>query len=154
MSTTCITLCVKISSKSVYLTTRYCEVKVPYQSRQKRGELTYRAKIDHLNNRKCTKKPIWGECLLLRNSNEVIFEAKFGCFVGLTSRYTKWTKLELVKMGVCVLVNFLKTAERNKAPFTGIQVLFNLRLNQQTDQKLVHCTRRYVNMKVPYQMIK
>ena len=98
-STTCDTLCVKISSnvkilsKSVHLRTRYCKVKVPYQSPQKRGEVTYRAEIDHLNNRKCTiKQPICGECPLSRDCNEVvIFEAKFDCFVGLTRRYTKWT---------------------------------------------------------------
>ena len=57
-------------------------------------------------------------------------------------------------MGVCVLANFSKTAERNKTLFTGIQVRLRLSSNQQTDQKSVYSTRRYSNIKVPYQMSK
>ena len=57
-------------------------------------------------------------------------------------------------MEVCVLANFSKTAERNKTLFTGIQVRLKLSSNQQTDQKSVHSTRRYSNIKVPYQMTK
>ena len=57
-------------------------------------------------------------------------------------------------MEVCVLANFSKTAERNKTPFTGIQERLTLSSNQQTDQKSVHSTRRYSNIKVPYQMTK
>ena len=57
-------------------------------------------------------------------------------------------------MEVCVLANFSKTAERNKTLFTGIQVRLKLSSNQQTDQKSVHSTRRYSNIKVPYQMSK
>ena len=57
----------------------------------------------------------------------------------------------------CILqgvANFSKTAERNKTLFTGIQVRLKLSSNQQTDQKSVHSTRRYSNIKVPYQMSK
>ena len=57
-------------------------------------------------------------------------------------------------MTVCVEANFSKTAERNKTPFTGIQVLLKLSSNQQTDQKSVYSTRRYSNINVPYQMSK
>ena len=57
-------------------------------------------------------------------------------------------------MEVCVLANFSKTAERNKTLFTGIQVRLKLSSNQQTDQKSVYSTRRYSNIKVPYQMSK
>ena len=57
-------------------------------------------------------------------------------------------------MELCVLANFSKTAERNKTLFTGIQVRLKLSSNQQTDQKSVHSTRRYSNIKVPYQMSK
>ena len=57
-------------------------------------------------------------------------------------------------MEVCVLANFSKTAERNKTPFTGIQVRLKLSSNQQTGQKSVHSMRRYSNIKVPYQMAK
>ena len=34
-------------------------------------------------------------------------------------------------MTVCVEANFSKTAERNKTPFTGIQILLKLSSNQQ-----------------------
>ena len=44
-------------------------------------------------------------------------------------------------MTVCVEANFSKTAERNKTPFTGIQVLLKLSSNQNTDQKSVHSMR-------------
>ena len=57
-------------------------------------------------------------------------------------------------MTVCVEASFSKTAERNKTPITGIQVLLKLSSNQQTDRKSVHSTRRYSNIKVPYQMTK
>ena len=154
MSTTCGMLCVKISSKSVHLTTRYCKVKVPYQSRQKRGEVTCRPKIDHLNYGKRPTKHIRGESSLSGQSKEPICGAKFVFFVGLTCTYPKSTGHELVKMGVCVLANFSKTAEKNKTPFTGIQVRLKLSSNQQTDQKSVYSTRRYSNIKVPYQMTK
>ena len=152
MSTTCDTLCGKISSKSVHLTTRYCKVKVPYQSRQKRGEVTCRPKIDHLNYKKRPIKHIRGESSLSGQSKEPIRGAKFVFFVGLTCTYPKSTGHELVKMGVCVLANFSKTAGRNKTLFTGIQVRLKLSSNQQTDQKSVHSTRRNSNIKVPYQM--
>ena len=52
------------------------------------------------------------------------------------------------------MTNFSKTAERNKTLFTGIQVRLKLSSNQQTDQKLVHSTRRHSNIKVSYQMTK
>ena len=47
ISTASDTLCVKVSSKSVLSTRRYCIVNVPYQSGQKRWEVTCRVKIDH-----------------------------------------------------------------------------------------------------------
>ena len=81
-------------------------------------------------------------------------ESKTASFDGLICTYSKGTGHELAKMEVCVLANFSKTAERNKTPFTGIQVRLKLSSNQQTDQKLVHSTRRYCNIKVPYQMPK
>ena len=42
-----------------------------------------------------------------------------------------------MKMEVCVLANFSKTAERNKTPLTGIQVRLKLSSFQQTNQKSV-----------------
>ena len=81
-------------------------------------------------------------------------ESKTACFDGLTCTYSKGTGHELAKMEVCVLANFSKTAERNKTLFTGIQVRLKLSSNQQTDQKSVHSTWRYSNIKVPYQMAK
>ena len=133
---------------------RYCIVKVPYKSRQKRGEVTCRPKIDHLNYQKLPIKHICGSSTLSGESKDTNFGAKFVFFVGLNCTYTKCTGHELVKMGVCVLANFSKTAERNKTIFTGIQVLLKLSSNQQTDQKSVYSTRRYSNIKVPYQMKK
>ena len=102
VSITCDTLCVKISSKSVHLTTRYCKVKVPHQSREKRGEVTVRSKIDHLNYGKRPMKLIWGNSTLSGQSKEPILGAKLFFFVGLTCTYTKCTGQEMVKMGVCV----------------------------------------------------
>ena len=75
-------------------------------------------------------------------------------FQHFTCRNVKRTSHLLVKGTVCFLANFSKTAERNKTQFTGIQVRLKLSSNQQTDQKLVHSTRRYSNIKVPYQMAK
>ena len=56
----------------------------------------------------------------------------------------------MVKIEVCVLANFSKTAERNKTLFTGTEVRLKLSSNQQTDQKSVYSTRRYSNINVPY----
>ena len=81
-------------------------------------------------------------------------ESKTASFDGLTCTYSKGTGHELAKMEVCVLVNFSKTAERNKTLFTGIQVRLKLKSNQQTNQKSVRSTWRYSNIKVPYQMAK
>ena len=75
-------------------------------------------------------------------------------FQHFTCRNVKRTSHLLVKLTVCFLANFSKTAERNKTLFTGIQVRLKLSLNQQTDRKSVHSTRRYFNIKVPYQMLK
>ena len=127
---------------------------VPYQSRQKRGEVTWGPKIDHLKYGKRPIKHIWGESSLSVESKELILGAKFVFLVGLTWTYTKRTGHDLVKMGVCVLVNFSKTAERNKTLFTGIHIRLKLNSNQQTNQKSVHSTRRNSNIKVPYQMTK
>ena len=135
MSTTCDTLCVKISSKSVYLTTRHCKVKVPYQSRQKRVEVTCIPKIDHLNygKRPIKHKHILGEFSLSGQSRKPILGAKFVFFVRLTSTYTKSTGQEMAKMGVCVS----KMAEKkNKTPFTGIQVRLTLSTNQKNRSKI------------------
>ena len=70
----------------------------------------------------------------------------------LPSRNTKHTGHQNVKISICVLANFSKTAERNKTLSTGIQVRLKLSSNQQTDRKSVHSTRRYSNINVPYQM--
>ena len=67
-----------------------------------------------------------------------------------TSRDVKRTGHKNVKIAVCVLANFSKTAEKNKTPFTGIQAGLKLSSNQQTDRKSVHSTRSYSNIKVPY----
>ena len=75
-------------------------------------------------------------------------------FQHFTCRNVKRTSHLKVKMTVCVLANFSKTAERNQTLFTGIQVRLKLSSNKQTDQKAVHSTRRYSNIKVPYQMTK
>ena len=112
VSITCDTLCVRISSKSVHLTTRYCKIKVPYQSREKRGEVTCRSKIDHLNYGKHLIKHIWGESSLSGQSREPILGAKFVIFVGLTSTYTKCTGHEMVKMGVGVSKMAKKNTKR------------------------------------------
>ena len=91
-----------------------------------------------------------GQSPLLNESNELTTESKIASFDGVTCRYTKCTGHELVKMEV----EISKTAEGNKTLFTGIQVRLMLSSNQQTDQKSVHSTRRYSNIKVPYQMTK
>ena len=116
--------------------------------------VTCRVKIDPLDLGKTYTKYIWGACPLQMESNAPKFAFKINNFQHFTSWNTKGTGHELDKMEVCVLANFSKTAERNKTPFTGIQVRLKLSSNQQTDQKLVHSTRRYCNIKVPYQMPK
>ena len=115
---------------------------------------TFRAKIDLQNFIKWPVKYIWGQSPLQNESNELTIESKTANFDGVTCTYTKSTGHELVKMEVCVLANFSKTAERNKTPFTGIQVRLKLSSIQQTNQKSVHYTRRYSNINVPYQMSK
>ena len=97
--------------------TRYCIFKVPYGSAQKRGEVTCRAKIDHLNYRKHPIKHIWGESPLSHESTELTIESKIASFDGVTCRYTKGTGHQYVRKGVCVLANFSKTAEQKKTPF-------------------------------------
>ena len=114
----------------------------------------FRAKIDYVNVIKHNRKYIWTQFPLSKHSNELTIESKWASFSGLTCRYTKSTGHELVKMEVCVLANFSKTAERNETFFTGIQVRLKLSSNQQTDQKSVHSTRRYSNINVPYQKTK
>ena len=114
----------------------------------------FRAKIDLLNDIKCPVKYIWGQSPLSTESNELTVQSKIASFLDLICSYTKSTGHEMVKMEVCVLANFSKTAERNKTLFTGIQVRLKLSSNQQTDQKSVHSTRRYSNINVPYQMSK
>ena len=116
--------------------------------------MTCRPKINHLNYGKRPIKHIWGESSLSLESKELILGAKFVFFVGLTWTYTKCTGHDLIKMGVCVLANFSKTAEKNKTLFTGIHVRLKLSANQQTNQKSVHSMRRNSNIKVPYQMTK
>ena len=148
MSTTCDTLCVKISSKSVHHTTRYCKVKVPYQSREKRGEMTCRSKIDHLNYGKRPLKHIWGHFALSGKSKEPILGAKFVFFVGLTCTYTKCTGHEMVKMGVCVS----KLAEKKQKAVNRDPSMAHAESTSKSRSKLVHFTRRYSNLKVPYQM--
>ena len=115
---------------------------------------TFRAKIDLLKYGKWPIKHICRESPLSGESKEPIHGAKFVFFVDLTCAYPKSTGHESVKMGVCVLANFSKTAEKNKTPFTGIQVRLKLSSNQQTDRKSVHSTRRYSNINVPYQITK
>ena len=72
-------------------------------------------------------------------------------YVAFKRRNTKATGHQYVKVGVCVLANSSITAERNKTPFTGIQVQLKLSSNRQTDQKSVHSTKRYSDIKAPYQ---
>ena len=116
--------------------------------------MTCRPKIDHLNYGKRPIKHTRGQSPLSEESNGLLIESKITNFEGVTCTNTKCTGHELDKMEVCVLANFSKTAERNKTLFTGIQVRLKLSSNQQTDQKSVHSTRRYSNIKVPYQMSK
>ena len=132
----------------------YSKNKVPYQMAPEERYARFRAKTDLLNDIKWPVKYIWGQSPLLNESNEPTIESKTANFDGETCTYTKCTGHEMVKMEVCVLANFSKTAERNKTLFTGIQVRLNLSSNQQTDQKSVYSTRRYSNIKVPYQMSK
>ena len=124
------TICVKVSSKLVHSTRSYCIIKVPYQNRQKRGEVTCRPKIDHLNYGKRPIKHTRGQSPLSEESNELLIESKITNFEGVTCTNTKCTGHELDKMEVCVLANFSKTAERNKTLFTGIQVRLKLSSNQ------------------------
>ena len=93
-----------------------------------------RPKIYHLNYGKCPIKPIRGQFPLSDKSNGLTIESKIASFDNVTCTYTKCTGPELVKMEVCVLANFSKTAERNKTLITGIKVRFKLSSNQQTDQ--------------------
>ena len=116
----------------------------------------FRAKIDNLNYIKRPAKYTWGwgQSPLLNESNYPTIEPEIANFDGVTCRYTKCTGHELVKMEVCVLAEFSKTAERNKTPNKRIQVRLTLSSNKQTAQKVVHSTRRYSNINVPYQMTK
>ena len=132
----------------------YSKIQVPYQWTPEEKYTTFRAKIDLQNFIKRLIKYIWQQSTLSDERNGLTIGSKFACFVGLTCTYTQCTGHELVKMEVCVLANFSKTAERNKTLFTGIQVRLKLSSNQQTDQKSVNSTRRYSNIKVPYQMTK
>ena len=61
--------------------------------------------------------------------NETIFVTKLDNFPTFPRRNAKRTGHEYDKMGVCVLANFSKTAERNKTLFTGIQVRLKLSSN-------------------------
>ena len=70
------------------------------------------------------------------------------------NRNVKHTGRPNVKIGVSIQSNFSKTTERKETPLTGIQVRLKLSSNQETDQKSVHSTTRYFNIKVPYQMTK
>ena len=70
------------------------------------------------------------------------------------NRNVKHTGRPNVKIGVSIQANFSKTTERKETPVTGIQVRLKLSSNQQTNQKSVHSTWRYSNIKVPYQMAK
>ena len=72
----------------------------------------------------------------------------------LLNRNVKHTGRPNVKIGVSIQANFSKTTERKETPLTGIQVRLKLSLNQETDQKSVHSTTSYFNIKVPYQMTK
>ena len=114
----------------------------------------FRAKIDHLKYIKWPGKYIWRQSPLLNEYNELTLGSKIASFDGVTCINTKCTGHELVKMEVCVLANFSKTAERNKTLFTGIQERLKLSSNQPADRKSVLSTRRYTNIKVPYQMTK
>ena len=113
-----------------------------------------RSKIDHLNYKKSPIKRIRRQRPLSDKYSELTIESKIASFDGVTCRYTKCTRHELVKMEVCVLANFSKTADRNKTLFTRIKVRFRLNSNLQTDQKSVHSTTRYFNINVTYQMTK
>ena len=130
------------------------KIRYPTKWPQKRDTAAFRAKIDLLNYIKRHIKFIWGQSPLSEESNELTIESKNASFDGVTCTYTKCSGHELVKMEVFVLANFSKTAERNKTLFTGIQIWLKLSSNQQTDQKSVLSTRRYSNIKVPYQMTK
>ena len=132
----------------------YSKNKVPYQMTPVERYSTIRAKIDLLNYIKRPINYIRGQSLLSDKSNGQTILSKLACFGGLICRYTKWTGHEQDKMEICVLVNFSKTAEKNKTPFIGIQVRLTLSPNQKIYQQSVHCTRRYSNIKVPYQMTK
>ena len=83
-STTCDTLCVKVSSKLVHSTRSYCIVKVPYKYRLKRGEVTCRPKIDHLNYGKRPIKHIRGQFSISDESNGLTIESKIASFDGVT----------------------------------------------------------------------
>ena len=145
---------VKKWDQSVHSSRSYRKNNVPNQMTPRRETATFRAKIDLLNYIERHIKYIWGQSPLSDESNELTIESKKASFDGVTFTYTKCSGHELVKIEVCVLANFSKTAERNKTLFTAIQVRLKLSSNQQTDQKSVHSTRRYSNIKVTYQMTK
>ena len=140
---------IKKWAQSVHSSRSYSKNKVPHHMTPEERYATFRAKTDLLNYIKWHIKYIWGQSPLLNESNELTIQSKIASFHGETCTYTKCTGHELVKMEVCVLANFSKTAEGNKTPFTGIQVRLKLSSNQQTDQKLVHSTRRDFNINVP-----
>ena len=129
---------------------------LPHYEHQIRGlgGVICRVKIDPLDLGKPHTKYIWGDSPLQMEFNEPIRAVKASIFNIWHVETWNVPVTKRSKMTVCVEANFSKTAERNKTPFTGIQVLLKLSSNQKSDQKLVHSTRRYSNIKVPYQMTK
>ena len=145
---------IKKWAQSVHSSRSYSKNKVPYQLTPEERYPTFRAKIDLQNFINWGKKYIWGDLPLQMEFNEPIRGVKVMNFN--ISHVETWNVPVTYwwKMTVCFLANFSKTAERNKTLFTGIQVRLKLSSNQQTDQKSDHSTRRYSNIKVPYQMTK
>ena len=141
-------------AQSVHSRRSHSKRYVPCQMTKKARWPDFRAKFDLLNSEKYYRNYIWEQLQLSDNCNELTMESKWASFGGLTCRYTKRTGHEMVKMGVYVLNNFSKTAEKNKTQNTGIQVRLKLSSDQQTDQKAVHSTWNYSNINVPYQMTK
>ena len=79
-------------------------------------------------------------------------ESKTTSFDGVTCRYTKGTGHQFVKIGVCVLANFSKTAEQKKTPFYTVSSTAWDTHHIKKWAQLVYSSRSYSKNKVPYQI--
>ena len=79
-------------------------------------------------------------------------ESKTTSFDGVTCRYTKGTGHQFVKIEVCVLANFSKTAEQKKTPLVQFVARLEIRIILKKWAQSVYSSRSYSKNKVPYQI--